>query len=142
MPLSNTVRISRHITYVGKGDFNTKGKSTSGKLSTAAVLIKINCAVKRAYFIFPQSVDFLFTHVLLCLLCRSYPRSATSTSFKMPKVKSKPSKKPIDLVNEYGSDILSTDNTVKLVASQSIMKKSILSMSVCKRLNTNQRQRK
>ncbi|KRX71701.1 CGG triplet repeat-binding protein 1 [Trichinella sp. T6] len=30
----------------------------------------------------------------------------------MPKVKSKPSKKLIDLVNEYGSDILSTDNTV------------------------------
>ncbi|KRX32869.1 hypothetical protein T06_9861 [Trichinella sp. T6] len=30
----------------------------------------------------------------------------------MPKVKSKPSKKLIDLVNEYGSDISSTDNTV------------------------------
>ncbi|KRX29075.1 hypothetical protein T09_6318, partial [Trichinella sp. T9] len=30
----------------------------------------------------------------------------------MPKVKSKPSKKLIDLVNEYGSDILSTDSTV------------------------------
>ncbi|KRX24248.1 hypothetical protein T07_9349 [Trichinella nelsoni] len=29
-----------------------------------------------------------------------------------PKVKSKPSKKLIDLVKEYGSDILSTDNTV------------------------------
>ncbi|KRX35136.1 hypothetical protein T05_7116, partial [Trichinella murrelli] len=30
----------------------------------------------------------------------------------MPKVKSKPSKKLIDLVNEYGSDVLSTENTV------------------------------
>ncbi|XP_003381038.1 hypothetical protein Tsp_07581 [Trichinella spiralis] len=30
----------------------------------------------------------------------------------MAKVKSKPSKKLIDLVKEYGSDILSTDNTV------------------------------
>ncbi|KRY40639.1 hypothetical protein T03_14659 [Trichinella britovi] len=30
----------------------------------------------------------------------------------MSKVKSKPSKKLIDLVNEYGSDISSTDNTV------------------------------
>ncbi|KRZ47903.1 hypothetical protein T02_6281 [Trichinella nativa] len=38
MPLSNTVRVSRHITYVGKGDCNTKGKLTSGKLSTAAFL--------------------------------------------------------------------------------------------------------
>ncbi|KRX32093.1 hypothetical protein T05_14866 [Trichinella murrelli] len=65
----------------------------------------MNCAVKRVHFIFPQSVDFSFTHFLLRLLCRSYPRSATSTSFKMPKVKSKPSKKLIDLVNEYGSDI-------------------------------------
>ncbi|KRY03470.1 hypothetical protein T12_18 [Trichinella patagoniensis] len=37
----------------------------------------------RAYFIFPQSVDFSFTYVLLRLLCRSYPRSATSASFKM-----------------------------------------------------------
>ncbi|KRX33307.1 hypothetical protein T05_16097 [Trichinella murrelli] len=74
--------------------------------------MKINCAVKRVYLIFPQSIGFSFTHVLLRLLCRSYPRSATSTSFKMPKVKSKPSKKLIDLVNEYGSDISSTDNTV------------------------------
>ncbi|KRX18112.1 hypothetical protein T07_3855 [Trichinella nelsoni] len=46
------------------------------------------------------------------LLCRSYPRSTTSSSFKIAKVKSKPSKKLIDLVKEYGSDILSTDNTV------------------------------
>ncbi|KRZ04612.1 hypothetical protein T11_17141 [Trichinella zimbabwensis] len=36
MPLSNVVRVSRHITYVGKGDFNTKGKCTIDKLSTAA----------------------------------------------------------------------------------------------------------
>ncbi|KRY25875.1 hypothetical protein T03_5402, partial [Trichinella britovi] len=56
----------------------------------------MNCAVKRVHFIFPQSVDFSFTHFLLRLLCRSYPRSATSTSFKMPKVKSKPSKKQFD----------------------------------------------
>ncbi|KRZ67888.1 hypothetical protein T08_6602 [Trichinella sp. T8] len=41
MPLSNIVRVSRHITYVGKGDCNTKGKLTSGKLSTAAVLKKV-----------------------------------------------------------------------------------------------------
>ncbi|KRX74679.1 hypothetical protein T06_972 [Trichinella sp. T6] len=40
MPLSNIVRVSHHhITYVGYGDFNTKGKSTSDELSTAAVLI-------------------------------------------------------------------------------------------------------
>ncbi|KRZ88900.1 hypothetical protein T08_12452 [Trichinella sp. T8] len=45
--------------------------------------VKINCAVKRVYLIFPQSVDFSFTRVLLRLLCRSYPRSATSASFKM-----------------------------------------------------------
>ncbi|KRX11353.1 hypothetical protein T07_6439, partial [Trichinella nelsoni] len=38
MPLSNIVRVSHHITYVGYGDFHTKGKSTSDKLSTAAVL--------------------------------------------------------------------------------------------------------
>ncbi|KRY47566.1 hypothetical protein T03_8669 [Trichinella britovi] len=28
MPLTNIVRVSRHITYVGKGDFNTMEKST------------------------------------------------------------------------------------------------------------------
>ncbi|KAL1229409.1 CGG triplet repeat-binding protein [Trichinella spiralis] len=36
----------------------------------------------------------------------------TSARFKMAKVKSKPSKELIGLVKEYGSDILSTDNTV------------------------------
>ncbi|KRX31451.1 hypothetical protein T05_10747 [Trichinella murrelli] len=41
MPLSNIVRVSRHITYVGKGDFNTKGKSTSDKLFTV-VAFKLN----------------------------------------------------------------------------------------------------
>ncbi|KRZ49035.1 hypothetical protein T02_3441 [Trichinella nativa] len=46
------------------------------------------------------------------LLCRSYPRSTTSASFKMANVKSKTSKKVIGLVKEYESDILSTDNTV------------------------------
>ncbi|KRY45457.1 hypothetical protein T03_12368 [Trichinella britovi] len=61
------VRISLHITYVGKGDCNTKGKLTSGKLSTAAVL----------------SVDCRFNHILLRLPCRSYPASDTSASFKM-----------------------------------------------------------
>ncbi|KRY16697.1 hypothetical protein T01_10780 [Trichinella spiralis] len=41
MPLSNIVRVSRHITFVDKGDFNTKGKSTSDKLFTVAAF-KLN----------------------------------------------------------------------------------------------------
>ncbi|KRY04051.1 hypothetical protein T01_8727 [Trichinella spiralis] len=44
MPLSNILRFSRHITYVGKGDFNTKGKCTSDKLFTVAAF-KLNQGV-------------------------------------------------------------------------------------------------
>ncbi|XP_003382268.1 conserved hypothetical protein [Trichinella spiralis] len=36
MPLSNIVRVSCHITFVGKGDFNTKRKCTIDKLFTVA----------------------------------------------------------------------------------------------------------
>ncbi|KRX31426.1 hypothetical protein T05_3231 [Trichinella murrelli] len=43
MPLSNTVRVSRYIAYVGKGDY-IKGKCTIGKLFTVAAF-KLNQGV-------------------------------------------------------------------------------------------------
>ncbi|XP_003380084.1 beta,beta-carotene 9,10-dioxygenase 2 [Trichinella spiralis] len=52
MPLSNILRFSRHITYVGKSDFNTKEKCTIDKLFTVAAL-KLNQGVtttKLRYF--------------------------------------------------------------------------------------------
>ncbi|KRY04741.1 hypothetical protein T12_8323 [Trichinella patagoniensis] len=62
MPLSNIVRVSRHITYVGKGDCNTKGKLTSGKLSTAAVLNLLlpqasKCFEKKVFLKAPSRVQ-------------------------------------------------------------------------------------
>ncbi|KRX18881.1 hypothetical protein T07_926 [Trichinella nelsoni] len=45
MPLSNIVRVSHHhITYVGYGDFNTKGKCTIDKLFTVGAF-KLNQGV-------------------------------------------------------------------------------------------------
>ncbi|KRY02150.1 hypothetical protein T03_17725, partial [Trichinella britovi] len=49
MPLSNIVRVSRHITYVGKGDFNTKEKCTIDKLFTVAAF-KLNQGVTTTKF--------------------------------------------------------------------------------------------
>ncbi|KRZ55893.1 hypothetical protein T02_10188 [Trichinella nativa] len=49
MPLSNIVRVSRHITYVGIGDFNTKGKCTIDKLLTVAAF-KLNQGVTTTKF--------------------------------------------------------------------------------------------
>ncbi|KRY27359.1 hypothetical protein T03_3795 [Trichinella britovi] len=43
------IRVSRYITFVGKGDFNAKRKCTSDKLSTAAVA---DCSLK----IYPDRV--------------------------------------------------------------------------------------
>ncbi|KRY14472.1 hypothetical protein T03_7641 [Trichinella britovi] len=45
MPLSNILCVSRHILFVGKGDFNTKKKCTIDKLFTVAAF-KLNQRVK------------------------------------------------------------------------------------------------
>ncbi|KRX73373.1 Protein argonaute-2 [Trichinella sp. T6] len=47
MPLSNILCFSRQITFVGKGDFNTKRKCTSDKLSKAAVVGNVDGSVTK-----------------------------------------------------------------------------------------------